>query len=155
RALQARDHHLGLPTKRRLIPLRLDADYEFQPFELNTLYVDAVNKPEDEWLAELRRALLPDRSSTTPDWTASATPAPPSTPVPSEPTAPIPARVPARADTAVLASLPPAGPSPSTSPPAPAQRPWRWVLAKPRVALVVSVVSIITPLVLILSLAGQ
>src|SRR5215467_12745108 len=57
--LQARDHRQGLPGTRRLIPLRLDPDYEFEPFELDTLYVDAVNKPQEAWLAELQQVIMP------------------------------------------------------------------------------------------------
>lgn len=57
RGLQAEAVNTGRPDKRKLINLLLDAQYKLQPFDLNTPYINTTNKPTEEWLDDLRRAL--------------------------------------------------------------------------------------------------
>ena len=57
RGLQARRHREGRDGSLTLINIILDARDEPEPFDYAHLFIDATNRPEAEWLAELRRAL--------------------------------------------------------------------------------------------------
>lgn len=57
RGLQARRHREGRDASLTLINVILDARYEPEPFDYAHLFIDATNRPEAEWLDELRRAL--------------------------------------------------------------------------------------------------
>lgn len=57
RGLMAEDHRRGLIDKRALLNLILDKSYKRQPFDLATVYIDAMGQPESAWLRDLRWAL--------------------------------------------------------------------------------------------------
>lgn len=57
RGLQAQAHRDGEDGRRVLINLILDPDYQREPFDLATIFIDATHEPLSVWLDELRRAL--------------------------------------------------------------------------------------------------
>jgi parallel beta-helix repeat protein len=57
RSLMADDENKGHQDKRRLITLMLDGGYIPRPFERAALLLDTTRMTQEQWLAELRRAL--------------------------------------------------------------------------------------------------
>jgi len=57
RGLQADDRQKGRPDKRLLISVIFDHEYQREPFDGATIFIDAVNAPRQAWLSDLRRAL--------------------------------------------------------------------------------------------------
>ena len=65
RGLQADDRQKGRSDRRLLINVILDRDYQREPFDGATTYIDAVNMSRSAWMGELRRALGVASSTTT------------------------------------------------------------------------------------------
>ena len=57
RGLQADDRQKGRPDRRLLISVIFDHEYQREPFDGATIFIDAVNAPRQAWLSDLRRAL--------------------------------------------------------------------------------------------------
>jgi hypothetical protein len=57
RGLMAEDHKRGFNDKRALLNLFLDESYKRQPFDLATVYIDAIGQPVSIWLQDLHWAL--------------------------------------------------------------------------------------------------
>ncbi|HZC76999.1 MAG TPA: PQQ-binding-like beta-propeller repeat protein, partial [Ktedonobacterales bacterium] len=57
RGLQADDRQKGRPDRRLLVSVIFDHEYQREPFDGATIFIDAVNAPRQAWLSDLRRAL--------------------------------------------------------------------------------------------------